>query len=452
MKVVVIGCTQAGIAAIRQILKDYPQSQVTVYERQNSISYLSCATYLHIEGTVKTLSDAMYAEPEDFVRQGVNLKLKHDVIQIDHQKHSLVIQDLITREMETATYDKLIVTTGSLTAIPTISGVESPKVLLCKTYDQARDLCANTIDEHRIAVIGGGYVGVELAESYIKSGHEVWLIHNQPNLLEKYVEPIIAKTVEATLIKKGVHLITGAHANEFVDTKDDGLLIKTSQGDSYQVDMAVVSAGIIPQTDLLRGQVKMQANGAIIVDPYMHTSDPDILAAGDDAVVHFNPTDSCRYSPLASHAVRQGMLAGINVFERKVRSIGTQATTGIQIFDQTVATTGLTLKDAKTTTYNARSVVYEGPYRPEFMPDAFKVTVVLIYDHNSRKILGAQLISQHDVAQSANIVSSLIQNGGTIDQLALLDMLFSPNFNNPFDYLNLAAQKAVAQEKGFLNS
>src|SRR5699024_1982729 len=151
MKVVVIGCTQAGIAAIRQILKDYPQSQVTVYERQNSISYLSCATYLHIEGTVKTLSDAMYAEPEDFVRQGADLKLEHDVIQIDHQKHSLVIQDLITREMETATYDKLIVTTGSLTAIPTISGVESPKVLLCKTYDQARNLCANTIDEHRIA-------------------------------------------------------------------------------------------------------------------------------------------------------------------------------------------------------------------------------------------------------------------------------------------------------------
>jgi len=97
-------------------------------------------------------------------------------------------------------------------------------------------------------------------------------------------------------------------------------------------------------------------------------------------------------------------------------------------------------------------VVYEGPYRPTFMPDDFKVTVILVYDKNSRKILGAQLMSQHDVSQSANTVSGLIQNGGTIDQLAFLDMLFSPNFNNPFDYLNLAAQKAVKQENGYLRS
>jgi len=146
------------------------------------------------------------------------------------------------------------------------------------------------------------------------------------------------------------------------------------------------------------------------------------------------------------------MLAGINVFDRKVRSIGTQATMGLQIFDQTVAVTGMTLKDAKAKLFNVGSVIYEGPYRPTFMPDDFKVTVILIYDKNNRKILGAQLISQHDVSQSANTVSGLMQNGGTIDQLAFLDMLFSPNFNNPFDYLNLAAQKAVNQENGYLRS
>lgn len=452
MKVVVIGCTHAGIAAIRQILQDYPQTQITVYERQSSISYLSCATYLHIEGTIKTLSDAMYVKPEDFIQQGVDLKLKHDVIRIDHRKHTLVVQNLVTREIETTTYDKLIMTTGSLTAIPTISGVESPRVLLCKTYDQAHDLCMNTVDEHKIGIIGGGYVGVELAESYAKSGHEVWLIHNKPYLLEKYVEPIISKAVANTLTKKGVHIILNAHANEFCDTENDGLLIKTSDGKQYQVDMAIASAGIIPETDLLQGQVEMMDNGAIIVDPYMHTSDPDILAAGDDAMIHFNPTHSKRYFPLASHAVRQGMLAGINVFERKVRSIGTQATTGLKIFDQILAATGLTLTEAKKTTFNVRSVVYEGPYRPEFMPNAYKVTVVLIYDRNSRKILGAQLLSRHDVSQSANTISSLIQNGATIDQLAFLDMLFSPNFNNPFDYLNLVAQKAVKQENGYLRS
>jgi len=452
MKVVVIGCTQAGMTAIRQISQDYPETEITVYERQNSISYLSCAAYLHLEGTVKTLSDALDIEPKDFLKQGIDLKLNHDVIHIDHQKHSLVIQDLVTKEIETSTYDKLIMTTGSLTAIPTISGVENSKVLLCKTFDQAQSLCVNTTEKHRIAIIGGGYAGVELTEGFAKSGHEVWLIHNKPYLLDKYVEPIISKEIESALSSKGVHIITGTHANAFLDSADGGLTITTTDNKKYQVDMAVVSAGVIPETSLLQGQVKMLENGAIVVDPYMHTSDPDILAAGDDAIVHFNPTDSEQYFPLASHAVREGMLAGINVFDRKVRSIGTQATMGMQIFDQTVAVTGMTLKDAKAKLFHVGSVVYEGPYRPTFMPDDFKVTVILVYDKNSRKILGAQLMSQHDVSQSANTVSGLIQNGGTIDQLAFLDMLFSPNFNNPFDYLNLAAQKAVKQENGYLRS
>ncbi|MFC6323008.1 FAD-dependent oxidoreductase [Companilactobacillus baiquanensis] len=451
MKVVVIGCTHAGIAAVKQILNNYPDTKITVYERQSSISYLSCATYLHIEGTVKTLSDALYADPEEFKQQGVEMEMNHDVIRLNAKDHSMLVQDLNTREMETISYDKLIVATGSITAIPTISGIENPKVLLCKTYDQARDLCQTTLDKHRIAVIGGGYVGVELAEGYIRSGHEVLLFQQSPYLLDKYVEPSISEAVKQKLIENGVKVITNSKVRSFSDTKDGDLLVSTDD-EEYEVDMSAMSAGIIPQTDLLQGQVDMKENGAIIVDEYMHTSNPDILAAGDDAVVHYNPTLSLGYSPLASHAVRQGTLAGINVFKRLVRSIGTQSTTGMMIFNQTIATTGLTLKEAKSANFNAASVTYNGPYRPDFMPDAHFVTVILIYDRNNRKILGAQLMSEHDISQSANTISALIQNEGTIDQLALLDMLFSPNFNNTFDYLNLAAQKAVEQEHGYLRT
>lgn len=448
MKVVVIGCTHAGIAAVKQIIKNYPEAEITVYERQNSISYLSCATYLHIEGTIKTLSDALYAEPQEFEKQGVDMEMNHDVIRLDVKKHSMLVQNLNTRNMESVNYDKLIVTTGSITAIPTIGGIENPKVLLCKTYNQARDLCQTTMDKHRIAVIGGGYVGVELAEGYIKSGHEVFLFQQAPYLLDKYVEPVISDSIKNSLEENGVHVFTGIKVENFSDTSDGNLLVTTDE-DEYEVDMAAMSAGIIPQTDLLQGQVDMEENGAIITDDYMYTSDPDILAAGDNAVIHYNPTESNRYSPLASHAVRQGTLAGINAFERRVRSIGTQSTTGMLIFDQTVVATGLTIKEAKKAQLNVGSIVYSDTYRPKFMPEPKLVTVVLIYDRNNRKILGAQLMSAHDVSQSANIISALIQNGSTIDQLALLDMLFSPNFNKPFDYLNLAAQKAVDQENGY---
>ncbi|WP_225426565.1 FAD-dependent oxidoreductase [Companilactobacillus hulinensis] len=451
MKVVVIGCTHAGIAAVREIIKNYPGTEITVYERQSNISYLSCATYLHIEGTVRALSDALYVEPDDFIKQGVKMEVNHDVIQVDAAAHSLLVQDLKTKKMETTTYDKLIMATGSITAIPAITGIENPKALLCKTYDQAHDLCQYTKKKKNIAIIGGGYVGVELAEGYIKSGHQVWLIQKTPDLLDRYVEPDLSKKILQILVSKGVHVITGTKVSAFEDTPEGNLLVRTT-GDDFEVDMAAITSGMIPQTDLLQGQVDMAENEAIITDDYMYSSNPDILAAGDASVIHFNPTNSTMYSPLASHAVRQGALAGINVFERRLRSIGTQATTGMSIFGYTVACTGLTLAQAKKAQFNAAKVVYEGPYRPDFMPNSYPVTVELVYDKNTRKVLGAQLMCEHDVSQAANAVSVLMQYGGTIDQLAMVDMLFSPNFNNTFDYLNLAGQKAVDQEHGYLRT
>ncbi|MFD1420275.1 FAD-dependent oxidoreductase [Lactiplantibacillus songbeiensis] len=451
MKVVIIGCTHAGIAAVKQILKVYPKAEITVYERQANIAYLSCATYLHIEGTVQRLSDAVYAEPEEFTKQGVRMQLKHDVVQVDAAAHRLLVQNLVNKHLTTDHYDRLIMATGSITAIPAITGIENPKVMLCKTFDQAHDLCQNAESFDRVAVLGGGYVGIELAEGYVNSGHQVTLIQRPKSLLNAYVEPAISDAVAAVLRTHGVKVVLGTEVTAFENTDSGDLLVKTNSGD-YQVDMAAISTGMLPQTDLLEGQVKMAANGAIITDDYMQTSDPDIFAAGDAAVSHDNPAHQLTYAPLVSHAIRQGALAGINVFDRRLRTIGTQKTTGMQVFDQTVVATGLTLAAAKAANLNAAQVVYQGAYRPEFMPATPMVTVHLIYDRNNRKILGAQLMSGHDVSQAANTVSALIQNGGTVDQLAFLDTLFSPNFNDLYNYLNLAGQLAVDQEQGYLRT
>jgi NADPH-dependent 2,4-dienoyl-CoA reductase/sulfur reductase-like enzyme len=451
MKVVVIGCTHAGIAAVKQILTYYPDAEITVYERQNTISYLSCATYLHIEGTVEALADARYAEPADFVKQGVNMATNHDVIRINTKTHCLLVQDLITKKIERDTYDKLIMATGSVTAIPAISGVENPKVLLCKTYDEAHDLCTYAAGQQSVAIVGGGYVGVELAEGYATAGYQVLLIQKPAHLLNTYVEPAIADKITELLTAKGVHVLTNTVVTSFQDAENNQLLIETNH-DSYHVDMAAISAGMIPQTDLLAGQVKMAKNGAILVDDYLQTSDPDIFAAGDAVLSRDNPSTGATYAPLVSSAVRQGTVAGINVGDRRLRTLGTQVTTGMQIFDDTMACTGLTLAQAQAAELNVGHAEYTGTYRPGFMPDSHPITVELLYDRNNRQILGAQLLCKHDVSQAANTVSALIQNGGTIDQLALLDMLFSPNFNEPFNYLNLAGQMAVEQEHGYWRS
>ncbi|MCT4458309.1 NADH oxidase [Lactiplantibacillus paraplantarum] len=448
MKVAIIGCTHAGIAAMKQILKYYPGTEITVYERHADISYMSCGTYLHLGGTIKDLDQALYANPNEFSEQGVQMRMQYDVINVNADKHTILAQNLQTKELQTDHYDKLIMATGSITAIPAIPGVENPKVMLCKTCEQAQQLYEAAQHAHHIAIVGGGYSGVELAEGYVKSGHAVTLFQRGSHLINEYLDPQLSEKVEKLLTTNGIQVKTNAQVTAFSDTADNRLRVTTANGEET-FDMAVICPGVIPQSELLAGQVNRTKQGAIVTDRYMGTSNSDIYAAGDVTEVNFNPTKDHAYMPLVSHAIRQGALAGINIFDKRLGSIGTQATTGMLIFDQTVACAGMTLTAAKAANFDAKEAFYEGNYRPDFMPTTEKVMITLVYDQQTRKVLGGQLISAHEVSQSANTLSVVIHNGNTIDELAFMDMLFSPNFDEPFNYLNLVAQAAVDQEHGY---
>lgn len=448
MKVAIIGCTHAGIAAMKQILKYYPGTEITVYERHADISYMSCGTYLRLGGTIKDLDQALYANPTEFSEQGVQMRMQYDVINVNADKHTILAQNLQTKELQTDHYDKLIMATGSITAIPAIPGVENPKVMLCKTREQAQQLYEAAQHAHHIAIVGGGYSGVELAEGYVKSGHAVTLFQRGSHLINEYLDPQLSEKVEKLLTTNGIQVKTNAQVMAFSDTADSRLRVTTANGEET-FDMAVICPGVIPQSELLAGQVNRTKQGAIVTDRYMGTSNPDIYAAGDVTEVNFNPTKDHAYTPLVSHVIRQGALAGINIFDKRLGSIGTQATTGMLIFDQTVACAGMTLTAAKAANFDAKEAFYEGNYRPDFMPTTEKVMITLVYDQQTRKVLGGQLISAHEVSQSANTLSVVIHNGNTIDELAFMDMLFSPNFDEPFNYLNLVAQAAVDQEHGY---
>ncbi|WP_057897045.1 FAD-dependent oxidoreductase, partial [Companilactobacillus crustorum] len=341
-------------------------------------------------------------------------------------------------------YDKLIMSTGSEVGIPPIGGMDNPRVLLCKSYDQAKKIYESALNYPSIAIVGAGYVGVELAESYANTVHDVTLIQSRDQILNNYVDDGLSDAIIEQLKEHDVKVQLGERVSEIED--GDQLTIKTKAGHAYKADLVIVCTGFFANTDLLRGQVQMYGYGAIIINDYMQTSDPDVYAAGDSCVVKFNPTGELKYVPLASSAVRQGNLAGINIFGNIRKYMGTQSTTAMEIFGYTLAETGLTLKKAIANGINADYVVYHGYYRPIYMPTNDMLTIYLIYDKDTRKVLGAQLFSKHEVAQSANAISICIQNNNTIDDLAYVDMLFQPNYDNPFNYLNLVAQQAIAKE------
>ncbi len=180
----------------------------------------------------------------------------------------------------------------------------------------------------------------------------------------------------------------------------------------------------------------------------MQTSDPDIFAAGDSVAVHYNPTGENTYIPLATNAVRQGTLIGYNLMAPKIKYMGTQSTSGLKLYDLTMASSGLTAAHARELGMDVDSLTMTDNFRPEFMSSTEPVLMSITWDRKTQRILGVQLQSKYDIAQSANAASIAIQNRMTITDLAFVDMLFQPWFDRPLNYLNILAQAALDKANG----
>ncbi|WP_125706488.1 FAD-dependent oxidoreductase [Lacticaseibacillus daqingensis] len=445
MRIAVVGCTHAGTAAVREILSAAPATQVDVYERRTDISFLSCGIALYLEGLVPKLESMFYADAAGLEALGPNVTvhLHHDVLAIDAAAHRLDVQDMTTRHIYTRTYDKLIMTTGSYPVVPPIQGISQPRVFMCKNADDATAIKAAAKTAKTIAIVGGGYIGVELTEAFSHTGHEVLLINGVHALLSHYIDPVMATQVAQELAAHGVVTRLTETALKF-DTDAHHVYITTDVAERV-ADIAIVCVGFQPMTELLDDQVAMNADHSIHVNDYMQTSDPDIFAAGDAVAVHFNPTGTDAYTPLATNAVRQGKLAGLNVLGKRVKYMGTQATSALRLYDKTLACTGLTETRAQKAGLPVAAVTFTDNYRPEFMPTTTPIMGRLVYRTDTRQIVGAQLFSQYDITQSANLLSVMIQNKNTIDDLAYVDMLFNPHYDKPWNYLNLLGQAAVTQ-------
>lgn len=444
MKIAIVGCTHAGTIVANQVLTNHPDTEVTIYEKNDNVSFLSCGIATYLGGVATNIEDMFYSSPAALSELGATVKMEHEVTAADLKNKQLTVKDLKTGETTVDTYDKLVVTTGSWPVIPPLEGIDSANVYLCKNYQHAKALFKEAKEAKRIAVIGGGYIGIELVEAYSKQGKEVTLIDGNDRFMSKYFDSSYTDTVSADLVNHGVKLELGQRITGFVDHGKDGVTVQTAGG-SYDVDLAVLCIGFRPNTGLFKGQLTMAENGAIRTNKYMQTSDPDVYGAGDSVLVHFNPTDQDAYVPLATNAIRQGVLVGTNLFGNQAEYLGTQSTSGLELYGRTLVATGMTLERARAAGFDAAAVTFDDFYRPEFMPDNKKVRGTVVWNKENRQILGAQFMSEKDVSSYANVVSVMIQNKNTIDLMAMVDMLFQPNFDRPFNFINLLGQQAVAK-------
>jgi NADPH-dependent 2,4-dienoyl-CoA reductase/sulfur reductase-like enzyme len=447
MKVVVIGCTHAGTSAVKTILRENPKTEVIVFERNDNISFLSCGIALYVGGVVKDAAGLFYSSPEELQQMGAEIKVRHNVKSIDTVTKKVIAENLVIGEEVVVSYDKLVNTTGSWPVIPPIPGIDSKNILLCKNFEQANEIIRKTKDINRVVIVGGGYIGIELVEAFRTSGKEVTLIDGLDRILNKYLDKEFTDILEEDLKNRGITLALNQAVSSFKQDDNKAVTaVVTSEGE-YAADMVILCVGFRPNNELLKGKVDMLPNGAILVDEYMRTSDPDIFAAGDSCAVLYNPNGGQAYIPLATNAVRMGTLIGKNIVEPSVKYRGTQSTSGLHLFGYNIGSTGITVSGASAFGLEVRSVIVKDNYRPEFMPTTEEVLMQLVYEIGTNRIVGGQVMSKYDVTQSANTLSLAIQNRMTIEELAYVDFFFQPHFDRPWNYLNLLAHEAVEQER-----
>lgn len=443
MKVIVIGCTHAGTSAVVNLKEVYPDSEVVVYEKNDNISFLSCGIALSVGGVVTEPEKLFYNSPENLSCSGIIAKMKHEVLDIDFDNKKIKVKNLVNSEEFEDDYDKLILTLGSWPIVPKLEGLDLENILLCKNYNHAKIIDEKKDSANNVVIIGAGYIGIELAESFEMLGKKVTLIDAEDRIMSKYLDKEFSDIAEKEFTNRGIKLVLGEKVVKFNGNNGKVQKVITDKGE-YEGDLVVLCIGFAPSTKLVKGKLETLKNGAIIIDDYMRTSKEDVFAAGDCCMVRYNPAKDSRYIPLATNAVRMGMLIARNIKEPTLRYMGTQGTSGIKIYDECIASTGLTEEVAKlTTNFEVESVILREKNRPEFMPTFEDVMIKLVYEKDTKRVVGGQIASKVDMTEFMNTLSVVIQNEMSIEELAMTDFFFQPHFNKPWSILNSVALKAL---------
>ena len=443
MKVIVVGCTHAGTAAVVNLKSLYPECDVTIYEKNDNISFLSCGIALNVGKVIEDTNSLFYNSPENLAKSGVITNMKHEVLNIDFDNKKVTVKNLLTDDVFEDTYDKLVLTLGSWPIVPKFEGGELENIELCKNHDHALTIIEKSKNAKNVIIIGAGYIGVELVEAFEMQGKNVTLIDAEDRIMAKYLDKEFTDIAEKEFSDRGVKLVLGEKVQKFNGENGKVKSVVTENGE-YEGDLVILCIGFAPNTKLIQGKLDTLPNGAIIIDEYMRTSREDVFAAGDCCVVRYNPAGDNRYIPLATNAVRMGTLVAKNIVKPTLKYMGTQGTSGIKIYEQNIASTGLTENMAKaTTSMNVSSAIVTDNYRPEFMPTFEPATIKLVFDADSRRIIGGQIISKIDLTQYMNTLSVVIQNNMTVEELAMTDFFFQPHFNKPWSLLNTVALEVI---------
>ena len=454
--IVIIGGVAAGLKSAAKVRRGDPQAKITVIERGDIVSYGACGMPYVVSGNVDSI-DHLMMTPNGSMRnpsffkatKNLDILTKTEALRIDRTAKTVRVKDLPSGAETDIPYDKLVIATGSTPVQIPFPGVELGNIFqMWHPYDaQAiRDLLEGRQVKNAV-IIGAGLVGIEMAEAFHRWDVHTTIVEMQDHVFPAFLDPEVALSVEKYAQGKGIDIRMQEKVQRF---EGDGLVsaVVTDKG-TYPADVVILSVGVKPTVALAReAGLEIGASGAILVNQNMLTSDPDIYAGGDCAENTHMVSGKKMFVALGSIANKHGRVIGENICGANVKFRGILGTVVVRLLELNVGKTGLTEKEAKAAGYEIVTTMTTGNDRAHYMPESKLLTIKLIADVHSRKVLGIQAFGEGDVAKRIDVVAAVLTFGGTIDDLFDVDLAYAPPFNNPIDNAAVAANTLMNKIAG----
>ncbi|MDL2229210.1 FAD-dependent oxidoreductase [Treponema sp. OttesenSCG-928-L16] len=438
-KVLIIGGVAGGASAAARLRRLDEQAEIIMFEKGGYISFANCGLPYYIGGEIENRQALLLQTPESFRAQfNVDVRVFNEVRSIDRAKKTLTIENRKTGERYTESYDNLILSPGAEPIKPPMEGLDSKRVFTLRNISDT-DRIKQFIDENKpqsAAIIGGGYIGVEMAENLRGAGLDVALIEMQNQVIAP-LDYDMACEIHRHIESKGVKLYLETAMQAVRD--DGGRLHVELSGGSLDADMLILSIGVKPETKLARDAgLELNERGSIVVNENMRTSDPYIYAAGDAVEVTDFVTGQKGSIPLAGPANKQGRIAADNICGIPSRYTGTQGSAILKVFDMTAAATGINEKTAKRLGLDYDKVFTYSGSHASYYPGAQSMSMKTLFEKKTGKILGAQIVGYEGSDKRADVIAAAIRFGASAKDLTELELCYAPPFSSAKDPVNMA--------------
>jgi NADPH-dependent 2,4-dienoyl-CoA reductase/sulfur reductase-like enzyme len=444
-RLLVIGASDAGISSALRAKELNPSLDVAVVAADEYPNFSICGLPHFLGGEVRAWQDLAHRTREDLEEAGIRLFLRHRAVTIDNSKKTVEIID--EREHQTFfPYDRLVLATGAVSRRPDIPGIGLTGVFFLRWMDDGLKI-QRYLASHRpqkIVLIGGGYIGAEMAEAMLHRRLQVEVVERSQVLL-RHIDPEFSRSIQAELESQGARIHTGFTV-EKIEYKGQKLHVISSRGRQIPADMVLVAVGCLPQTELAASAgIRTGKHGAIQVTRRMETNIPGIYAAGDCVETWNRILKSHTYQPLGTVAHKQGRIAGENAAGGDRKFSGTLGTQSIKIMNLVYARTGLLAEEAVRAGYDPVSSRIETYDHKSYYPGACSLKLIIIGDRMTRRLLGAQILgSQHaEISKRLDILACALYHQMAVGELEDLDLSYTPPLSTPWDPIQTAAQAWV---------